>query len=96
MSPDEPPRRGYEPSPNLKIALGAIALVVVLYSIVVATRPLLGVTFVVWLFGLYLLWRFFHLAARFVRAIERIADAMESPGRSEAISDREPEREREV
>jgi len=89
MFPDEPPQRGYEPSNTLKIALGAIALLVVLYSIVIATRPVLGVTFAVWLFGLYLLWRFFHLASRFVRAIERIADAMESPGRNEAIPDRD-------
>ncbi|MFC7079861.1 hypothetical protein [Halorussus caseinilyticus] len=78
MPADESPTRAYEPSTGLRVALGVLALVVVLYSVVVATRPLLGVAIVVWLFGAYLLWRFFRLAARFVRAVERIADAMEA------------------
>lgn len=62
---------------NLRIALGVFALLVVLYSLLIASRPLLGVQLVMLLFVIYLAWRFFHLATRFVAAVERIADAME-------------------
>lgn len=62
----------------LRIALGLLGVLVVLYSLVVATRPLLGVVVALLLFGVYLAWRFFHLAVRFVTAFERIADAMEA------------------
>ncbi|MFC4448315.1 hypothetical protein [Halorussus aquaticus] len=96
MSSGQPSERAHEPSTAIRIALGVVALLVVLYSLLIATRPLLGVTFVVWLFGAYLLWRFFHLAARFVGAVERIADAMErrtqSGERRTAPEDRSRER----
>lgn len=65
------------PSTGLRITLGFVALVVLLYSVVIATRPLLGVSFVVVLFGVSHLWRFLALASRLVSAVERIADAME-------------------
>lgn len=65
-------------SPTLRIALLVLAVLILLYSIVVATRPLLGVTLVTLLFVAYLAWRFLHLAARFVATVERIADATEA------------------
>ncbi|WP_137287304.1 hypothetical protein [Halorussus salinisoli] len=85
MSADEPSKRAREPSVVLRAALGVLAVLAFLYSLVIANRPLLGVTFVVWLFGAYLLWRFFYLAARFVRAVERIADAMDRPDREREV-----------
>lgn len=53
------------------IALGLVA-VAVLYSVFVMRAPLQWLGFVLPLVGLYLLWRF-------VRAHERIADALEGP-----------------
>lgn len=76
MATDETPSSARTASTTLRIAGGVLALVVLLYSVVVGARPLLGVAVVVWLFGLYLLWRFLLLASRFVRAVERIADEM--------------------
>ena len=61
----------------LRIALAVFAVFVILYSLLIATRPLLGVVVALLLFGAYLAWRFFRLAIRFVVAFERIADAME-------------------
>jgi len=49
-----------------------------LYSVLVATRPLFGVLLVILVFGAYLAWRWFLLGVRFVAAVERIADAMEA------------------
>ncbi|WP_135806296.1 glycerol ABC transporter substrate-binding protein [Halorussus marinus] len=62
----------------LELALAVVGLVAVLYSLLIAARPLAGVTVVAWLFGAYLAWRSFGLAVRFVVAVERIADAMEA------------------
>ena len=62
----------------LRITLGIVAVFVVLYSLLISQRPLLGLLVVHLLFGAYLLWRFFHLSSRFVRAVERIADSMEA------------------
>jgi uncharacterized membrane protein len=62
----------------VRIALAIFAVLVMLYSLLIATRPLLGVFTVVGLFGTYLLWRFFHLATRFVAAVERIATSLEA------------------
>ncbi|WP_276301406.1 hypothetical protein [Halorussus lipolyticus] len=90
MSSNEGGGRSDEPSTGLKVALGVVAVLALLYSVVIATRPLFGVSIVVWLFGAYLLWRFVLLARRFVRAVERIADAMEESG---ANVPRERERE---
>lgn len=81
MSGEEYQGRAQEPSIALRVALVVVAVLVVLYSLVIMTRPLLGVSFVVLLFGVYLLWRFLHLAARFVRAVEQIADTLEKPNR---------------
>lgn len=77
MSTDDAPPRTRQSSTGLRIALGVFALLVLLYSVLITTRPLFGVAIVVWLGGLYLLWKFFLLSSRFVRAVERIADAME-------------------
>ena len=68
-------------STTLRIALIVLAVVILLYSVLIATRPLLGVQLVVLLFFAYLMWQFYHLASRFVGAVERIADAMETPRR---------------
>ena len=77
MSRNDVPPEARKPSTGLRTAVGVLALLVLLYSVLIATRPLLGVAVVVWLVGLYLVWKFFLLASRFVRAVERIADAME-------------------
>lgn len=90
MSPNEGGGRSDDPSTGLKVGLGVVALLALLYSVLIATRPLFGVSIVVWLFGAYLLWRFFLLAGRFVSAIERIADAMEESG-SNSLRERERE-----
>ena len=66
---------------TLRIALIVLAVVILLYSVLIATRPLLGVQLVILLFFAYLIWRFYYLASRFVGAFERIADAMETPKR---------------
>ncbi|WP_132060707.1 glycerol ABC transporter substrate-binding protein [Halorussus amylolyticus] len=66
------------PRTALHVALGVLAVVVVLYSVLIAGRPLLGVSVVLGIFGAYLAWRLFGLAVRFVAAFERIADAMEA------------------
>lgn len=50
--------------------IGVVALLTFLYSFLVVKRPLAWVGFVAVLFTLYLSWRF-------VRAVERIADALE-------------------
>ncbi|WP_435174558.1 hypothetical protein [Halorussus sp. AFM4] len=74
-----PADRAREPSTALKVALGVVAFLGFAYSLLIATRPLLGALFVVWIAGFYLLWRFLHLAGRLVRAVERLADATEAP-----------------
>ncbi|NHN59217.1 glycerol ABC transporter substrate-binding protein [Halorussus sp. JP-T4] len=66
----------------MKVALALLALLGLAYSLLIATQPLLGVLFVVWIAGFYLLWRFLHLAERLVRAIERIADGTEGRNRA--------------
>lgn len=76
--------REREPPTGLRVALVVVALLVLLYSVLIATRPLLGVSIVVLLFGAYLLWQFFYLATRFVRAVERIADAKEESSKEES------------
>lgn len=57
------------------IALGLVA-VAVLYSVFVMRAPLQWLGFVLPLVGLYLLWRF-------VRAHERIAEALEGPAEAD-------------
>ena len=92
-----PADRAREPPTGLKVALGLLALLGLAYSLLIATRPLLGVLFVVWLAGFYLLWRFLHLAERLVRAVERIAGAMEAgdgtTGRNREMAGRDRERD---
>jgi len=68
----------YQSRTALHVALVVLALVVLLYSLLVAARPLVGLSVVAWLFAAYLAWRLFGLAVRFVAAFERIADAMET------------------
>ncbi|UPV74440.1 hypothetical protein M0R89_18150 [Halorussus limi] len=99
MSSQDDSVRVHEPS-RVRGALGVLAVLVLLYSVLIATRPLLGVTLVVLLFGAYLAWRTFHLAVQFVAAVERIADAMEgqatdAASRESRARDRERERGRE-
>lgn len=78
MSSTEQEPEANQPSRAVQYGLVAVAIFVLLYSTVILTRPFFGVTVIVWMVGLYLLWRFFHLASRFVRAVERIADSMEA------------------
>jgi len=67
---------GRSPS-ALGLGFAVLAGLVVLYSVLILAQPLLGLSVVFWLVAVYLLWRFLELATRFVRAVERIADAME-------------------
>lgn len=53
------------------VAIAVLAALVLLYSVLVMQRALYAVSFVLPLFLLYLVWRF-------VRAHERIADALEA------------------
>ncbi|UPW00472.1 hypothetical protein M0R88_18465 [Halorussus gelatinilyticus] len=78
MSAEDDPSRGREPSTGLRVALGVLGVLVLLYSVLIATQPLLGVMLVVLLFGAYLAWRWFLLGVQFVAAVERIADAMDA------------------
>ena len=87
MSVEGNSERTRGPSPAVPGALALLSVLVMLYSLLIATRPLLGVMVVVLLFLAYLLWRSLHLAVRFVAAFERIADAMEGP----ASENRPPE-----
>ena len=52
------------------VAIGVLSLGLILYSVLIVQRILAGVGVVIPLVVLYLLWRF-------VRAVERIADAVE-------------------
>ena len=52
------------------VAIGVLSLAWILYSVLIIQRLLAGVGVVIPLVVLYLLWRF-------VRAVERIADAVE-------------------
>ena len=52
------------------VAIGVLSLGLILYSVLILQRLLAGVGVVILLVVLYLLWRF-------VRAVERIADAVE-------------------
>jgi hypothetical protein len=52
------------------VAIGVLSLALILYSVLIMQRLLAGVGVVIPLVVLYLLWRF-------VRAVERIADAVE-------------------
>lgn len=83
MSAEDDSTRPREPSTALRACLAVVAFLVLAYSVLVATRPLLGVFVVILLYGAYLLWRSFHLAVRFVRATERVADAVEVLAREE-------------
>lgn len=83
MSVEDPSDGGYEPPTALRVGLGVVAVLVLAYSFLVATRPLLGVLAVGLPFVAYLCWRSFRLAVRFVRAVERIADATEVLAREE-------------
>lgn len=78
MSLEDDSSRTSEPSTATQVALGVVAALVLLYSVLVATRPLFGVLLVILVFGAYLAWRWFLLGVRFVAAVERIADAMEA------------------
>ncbi|WP_192498426.1 hypothetical protein [Halorussus halophilus] len=84
-------------SKMLRAFLVFLATVVFLYSILIATQPLLGVFFVVFLFLAYLAWQFLGIAKRFVVALERIADSMEQGDDSvgSRVGSEEVERERE-
>ena len=53
------------------IAVVAVSVLFLLYSVLIANQPFVGLWFLVFLFVLY-------LAYRFVRAHERIADALET------------------
>ncbi|WP_243700418.1 hypothetical protein [Halorussus pelagicus] len=94
MSGKDDSERTRKPSPVVRGTLALLSVLVMLYSLLIATRPLLGVLVVALLFVTYLLWRSLNLAVRFVAAFERIADAMENrpPERHE---DRARDRERE-
>lgn len=61
---------GIEQKEFVRLALGGLAVFVLLYSLLVVSRFLFGVSLVAWLFVVYLFWRF-------VRAVERIASALE-------------------
>ena len=52
------------------VAIGVLSLGLILYSVLIPQRLLASVAVVILLVVLYLLWRF-------VRAVERIADAVE-------------------
>ena len=52
------------------VTIGVLSLALILYSVLILQRLLAGVGVVILLVVLYLLWRF-------VRAVERIADAVE-------------------
>lgn len=84
-------------STALRTFLVFLAAVVLGYSLLIATQPLLGVLLVLLLYFAYLTWQFLGLARRFVGALERIADSMQ--GGEESFGSRadagEIERERE-
>ncbi|MEF8808570.1 hypothetical protein [Natronomonas sp.] len=61
---------------QLLVGLAIAGIVILAYSVLVAQQLLLGASVVVWLLGLYLLWRF-------IRAHERIAAALEARNRDE-------------
>lgn len=61
---------------QVQIGLGVVAAVILLYSVLVVQRLLLGVIVAVVLVAGYLIVR---LSLRLVRALERIADALEAP-----------------
>jgi uncharacterized membrane protein len=61
---------------RLLVSLAVAGIVILAYSVLVAQQLLLGASVVVWLLGLYLLWRF-------IRAHERIAAALEARNRDE-------------
>lgn len=65
MSPEPPDTRW------LRVALAVLAVLVLAYSVLIVTEPLLGVVVVLVIAGAYLAWRF-------VYAFERIADALET------------------
>ena len=56
--------------PYVSTAIAILSALTILYSLIIAKRPLLGMTTVLLFVILYLFWRF-------VRAIESIADALE-------------------
>jgi hypothetical protein len=56
---------------RLRIVAVVLGAFVLLYSVVVAQQILAAVALLVWVFGIYLAWRF-------VRAHERLADAAET------------------
>ncbi|MFT4882875.1 MAG: putative membrane protein [Natronomonas sp.] len=58
------------------VALAVAGIVILAYSVLVAQQLLFGASVIVWLLGLYLLWRF-------IRAHERIAAALEARNRDE-------------
>lgn len=73
MSPRSPRER------NVLVAVAAVGLLVLVYSFLIAGNLLAGLDIVVPLLLLYLVWRF-------VRAHERVADALEA--RSDGPDDR--------
>ena len=59
-------------------AIAVVSLLTFLYAALVVQQPLLWLLLTLFLVMLYFAWQFLHVARRFVRALERIADAMES------------------
>jgi len=55
----------------IPFGIGVVSILILLYSLVIAAQILLG-------FGIVILLLLFYLFWRFVRAHERLADAMES------------------
>ena len=68
---------GSERERNILIAIGIVAVLTFVYSVLITQSVLAWFGIVVPLLFLYLAWRF-------VRAHERIADALESTGRARA------------
>lgn len=66
---------------EILVVLGVLALLIVAYSLLIAQQILLGVVAIGWLFGLYLVWRL-------IRALERIADALEAQAESRSRGER--------
>ncbi|USZ68168.1 glycerol ABC transporter substrate-binding protein [Halorussus salilacus] len=89
MSDRNDERRG------LRILQALVGLLILLYSVVIASRPLLGIAVVLLLFGAYLAWQFLELAGRFVVAVERIADALENESELTDGREKGPDSDRE-
>ncbi|MFA1610404.1 hypothetical protein [Halobellus rubicundus] len=80
MPSEFPPRL----SRNAKIALGAVLLVTLAYSFVIAGQILIWFVIVGIAAGIYVAWALVVAVYRMVEAVERLADAMEARNRREA------------